>query len=149
MPSPSASFEAAPDWGRNSHSVRSRGEDGVTASERGGVDTRRAYPAARGPERETRCKLGPVLRPLLLCLPAVAAGIVAWAALGGRSEPVRYVQVLGGPTRGEHLGVLLRALRLEDGRPRPVSGLALRVTARAAGELASASGDTDSTGHLE
>jgi hypothetical protein len=93
-------------------------------------------------------------RRLLLSLPAVAAAIVAWALLGAGGDRVRYVQVLGGPTReGARLSVLLRALELDGGRSVPIPGLALRMVAQAGGlgdsPNVNVSGTTDGTGHVE
>lgn len=92
-------------------------------------------------------------RRLLLSLPAVAAAIVAWALLGAGGDRVRYVQVLGGPTReGARLSVLLRALELDGERSVPIPGLALRIVAQAAATgspSVNVSGTTDGTGHVE
>jgi hypothetical protein len=93
-------------------------------------------------------------RRLLLSLPAVAATIVAWALLGAGGERVRYVQVLGGPTReGARLSVLLRAIELDGERRLPIPRLALRMVAAAdaAGDSpnVNVSGTTDDTGHVE
>jgi hypothetical protein len=80
----------------------------------------------------------------------VAAALVGWALLGGGAERVRYAQVLGGPTHeGSTLAVLVRAIELDDQRRVPISGLALRLEARAGRANALASGTTDATGHLE
>jgi hypothetical protein len=86
-----------------------------------------------------------------LILPAAAATIVAWAVLGGGPERVRYVQVLGGPTReGATLAILLRALeQLDDERRVPIAGLAVRVAGRAGNASANATGSTDAGGLLE
>jgi hypothetical protein len=91
-----------------------------------------------------------VVRLLLLCSPAVAALIVAWAVLGGGSEQVRYVQVLGGPTRsGVELAVLLRALRSDADRAVPLSGVALSARLRSGNESAVFEGRTDASGLCE
>jgi hypothetical protein len=91
-----------------------------------------------------------VLRPLLLSLPALAAALVGWALLGGGDERVRYVQVLGGPSRaGSTLSVLLRALTIEGDRPIPSPGLMLRAVARVGAQTASVSASTDAMGELE
>jgi hypothetical protein len=92
-----------------------------------------------------------VARLLLLTLPAVAAAIVAWAVLGGAAERIRYVQVLGGPTReGSTLALLLRAFEQQgDARPVPIPDLPLRAVARAGSAIAIAGGTTDATGQLE
>lgn len=91
-----------------------------------------------------------MVRLLLLSAPAVAALIVAWAVLGGGSEQVRYVQVLGGPTRsGPELSVLLRALRSDAGRPVPLAALALEARLRTGNTSRSVSGTTDASGLLE
>ncbi len=91
-----------------------------------------------------------MLRLLLLSLPALAAALVAWALLGGGDERVRYVQVLGGPTRaGATLSVLVRASTLDGERRVPLPGLALRGLARTATQSASVSGTTDAQGELE
>jgi hypothetical protein len=87
-------------------------------------------------------------------LPAVAAAIVAWALLGAGGDRVRYVQILGGPTReGARLSVLLRALELDGERSVPIPGLALRMVARADGLVDSpnvnVNGTTDAMGHVE
>jgi hypothetical protein len=80
----------------------------------------------------------------------VAAAIVGWAVLGS-AERVRYVEVLGGPTReSPTLALLVRALdQLEDGRRVPVPDLPLRVLAQGGSASAAASGVTDATGLLE
>lgn len=91
-------------------------------------------------------------RHLLLSLPAVAAAIVAWAVLGPGGDHVRYVQVLGGPTReGARLSVLLRALAFDGERSVPIPRLPLRWLARAgpASPTPSGSETTDATGYVE
>jgi hypothetical protein len=91
-----------------------------------------------------------VVRLLLLSCPAVAALVVAWALLGGGSEQVRYVQVLGGPTRsGAALAVLLRASRADAERSVPIAGLALSARLRAGDESLGFEGTTDASGLLE
>jgi hypothetical protein len=92
-----------------------------------------------------------VARFLLLTLPALAAAIVAWTVLGGADERIRYVQVLGGPTReGSTLSLLLCAFEQRgDDRPVPLAGLPLEAAARAGGANAKAGGTTDATGQLE
>ena len=82
-------------------------------------------------------------------MPAVAAAIVAWAALGAGESRVRYVQVLGGPTSAPS-SVSIRGLELEQGgRVVPLAGLALHAMVRSAGASATADGSTDAAGHLE
>lgn len=89
-------------------------------------------------------------RLLLLCSPAVAALIVAWAVLGGGSEQVRYVQVLGGPTRSAaEVAVLLRAVRSEADRAVPIVGLALSARLRSGNASVVFAGSTDGAGLLE
>jgi hypothetical protein len=91
-----------------------------------------------------------VVRLLLLSSPAVAALIVAWAVLGGGSEQVRYVQVLGGPTRtAAGVAVLLRALRADADRATPLSGVALSARLRSANESLVVEGKTDADGLYE
>ena len=89
-------------------------------------------------------------RRLLTCLPALAAAIVAWAALGGGLERIEFVRVLGGPTRaGASASVLVGAWAIVDQRRVPVAGLSLRLVAGGAGGDVLASGVTDASGHLE
>jgi hypothetical protein len=91
-----------------------------------------------------------VVRLLLLCSPAVAALIVAWAMLGGGSEQVRFVQVLGGPTRSAaEVAILLRALGSDADRRTPLGGVRLSARLRSGNESASFEGRTDASGLLE
>jgi hypothetical protein len=96
------------------------------------------------------CYYSAVRRWLLWGSPAAAVAIVAWAVLGAGSEPIRYVQVLGGPTRsGAALSVSIRALTLDGQRTLPAAGLAVRAIARSGASDASVVGTTDESGLLE
>jgi hypothetical protein len=88
-----------------------------------------------------------VRRQLLLGLPALAAGIVAWAVLGGEPRRVEFARVLGGPTpAGASSSVLVGVWALGEQRPVPVAGLSLRFVM---GGRELARGTTDASGHLE
>ncbi len=91
-----------------------------------------------------------MLRLLLSISPAAVVLVVAWAVLGGGSEQVRYVQVLGGPTReGSELSVLIRALHTTAERSTPLAELGLIARLRSGSENAQFEGRTDSSGLVE
>jgi hypothetical protein len=89
-------------------------------------------------------------RRLLLSLPAAAVAIVLWVVLNaGGPRSVTAVQVLGGPTRGSQLSLLLRALTVAPAGRTPLPDQALRVSVRGGAELVTWTGSTDQTGHAE